>query len=561
MSSKKPVYAVVDSREDSITALSKWLEKRGNRRDYFLKEVRLYSGRDGKNVLLGAYDKQERGGQVVLAMRYPGDELLGAINDGLAEKNGRTESGQKYIVLSHREERGEVEGYQWLDFRQSRTQKRGLNDLVRNYRHYMLMRRVIERAELSPDFLKELVEVTEEEIILDKKEQRDAVNAYIDLGEPDMAGGTYYGMGESKDNAIDKMRERIKINALSDKHHVFITGASGTGKEAAAWATHTLSNRWNKPFFPVNCEDLLPPESVMAKLFGYKKGAFAGAFSDRSGIVHKAAGGTLFLDQLPRLPVDVQGALLRFCETGEFLRVGSSSYERADVRIIAAGCPEDIYEDDGKTLKIRADLFYILNRAILEIPTLKEMEKQCKGTIIKIAQNLLERYTWTQRYPSGDKKGDCFSAKEIAGYKTRIATEYGDMISRYGWERNNVRELDSILQKWILYNDDGYFENYFAHLDQSVEEAMEHFVDAIDEKSLPLLGGKEDVSHDLRSYYVKALQGKYHYSAEQIAKLIRISIPTAMKYLEKSKTVETEAELLLEKKSQKVMKTWPKVKR
>ncbi|MBI3539653.1 MAG: sigma 54-interacting transcriptional regulator, partial [Candidatus Eisenbacteria bacterium] len=129
--------------------------------------------------------------------------------------------------------------------------------------------------------------------------------------------------------------ESLARRAAATELSVLITGETGTGKELIARTIHTLSPHADRPFLAVNC-GALRADLALSQLFGHRKGAFTGAHADGVGLVEAAHGGTLFLDEVGELPHDVQVTLLRFLESGEYLRLGETQVRRADVRMIAA---------------------------------------------------------------------------------------------------------------------------------------------------------------------------------------------------------------------------------
>ncbi|MFO1009973.1 MAG: sigma 54-interacting transcriptional regulator [Planctomycetota bacterium] len=165
--------------------------------------------------------------------------------------------------------------------------------------------------------------------------------------------------------AVHKLIERAAPSKLS----VLVVGESGTGKELVARALHSLSPRAAGPFVSENCA-AFPESLIESELFGYKKGAFTGADSDRPGLFERAEGGTLFLDEIGELPLALQAKLLRVLETGEVRRVGDSRVRHADFRLVAA-TNRDL-EAEVREGRFRADLFYRLDGLRVALPALRE---------------------------------------------------------------------------------------------------------------------------------------------------------------------------------------------
>ncbi|MBK8498498.1 MAG: sigma-54-dependent Fis family transcriptional regulator [Flavobacteriales bacterium] len=166
---------------------------------------------------------------------------------------------------------------------------------------------------------------------------------------------------------------------------VLLTGATGTGKEVFAQAIHAASGRARKPFVAVNC-GALSRDLLETELFGHVAGAFTGAVKDRKGLIEAAKAGTLFLDEIGELPLDLQAKLLRVLETGDFLRVGDITVQKADVRIIAA-THHDLLQESAEG-RFRQDLYYRLATFTLRIPALVER----KADIPLLAQVFITRF-------------------------------------------------------------------------------------------------------------------------------------------------------------------------
>ena len=188
-------------------------------------------------------------------------------------------------------------------------------------------------------------------------------------------------LGES--NTMGEVRAMIRRVARSQAP-VAITGESGSGKELAARAVHDCSGRRDGPFVAVNC-GAIPEQLVEAEFFGYRKGAFTGADSDRDGFFQTAKGGTLFLDEVADLPLAMQVKLLRAIQERSVRRVGGMNEESVDVRLISA-----THQNLAQCVmqgRFRQDLFYRLNVIDIRIPPLRERRED----IAQLARHLLEQ--------------------------------------------------------------------------------------------------------------------------------------------------------------------------
>jgi DNA-binding NtrC family response regulator len=209
---------------------------------------------------------------------------------------------------------------------------------------------------------------------------------------------------------------------------VFITGESGTGKEIVAKLIHTRGKRRDRPFVAINCS-ALPKDLVESELFGHVRGAFTGAVCDRRGAALQAEGGTLFLDEVCEMSVDLQAKLLRFLQEGAVRRVGASTTEKVDVRIICATNRDPIKE--VRAGRFREDLFYRLYVIPIHLPPLRERATDA----IEIARSLLVRY-----------------ASEEGKRFVRLAPCAEASISAYPWP-GNVRQLQNVLRLAVVLND------------------------------------------------------------------------------------------------------------
>lgn len=227
---------------------------------------------------------------------------------------------------------------------------------------------------------------------------------------------------------IVELRDIIKQVAPTDVT-VLITGESGSGKEVVAKEIHKFSKRSEKPFITVNC-GAIPEGIIESELFGHVKGSFTGASENRKGYFEAAGGGTIFLDEIGELPIQIQVKFLRVIENGEYMKVGGNRTEKVDVRIIAA-TNKNLEQLIGNN-SFREDLYYRLRSINIEIPPLRER----KGDIKILFESFIRQFT----------KRNSIEIKGI----TQGAMEY---ISNYNWP-GNVRQLKNFTESLLTLNAD-----------------------------------------------------------------------------------------------------------
>ena len=225
----------------------------------------------------------------------------------------------------------------------------------------------------------------------------------------------------SKIKEVFEIIDRVKNN----KATVFINGESGTGKELIARAIHYEGKFSKQPFIAVNC-GAIPDNLLESELFGYTKGAFTGADTNRNGFFQAANGGTIFLDEIGNAPLNVQTGLLRVLQEKEVVKIGSQKPEKIDVRIIAA-TNSDLKKMSAKNL-FREDLYYRLTVVEIKVPPLKERKKD----IPLLVDKFLLKY--------GIEYKDRF---------VKISPDAMAVLQRYNWP-GNIRELENIIQRGVI---------------------------------------------------------------------------------------------------------------
>jgi len=206
---------------------------------------------------------------------------------------------------------------------------------------------------------------------------------------------------------------------------VLIEGETGTGKELVAKAIHKGSKRSNKSFIKVNCASI-PENLIESELFGHEKGAFTGAIEKRIGRFEIANGGTIFLDEIGELPLNLQPKLLNVLQQGEFERIGSSKTIKTDVRIIAA--TNKVLKNEIDKGRFRNDLYYRLNVFPISVAPLRER----KADIVPLAENFVKIYS--EKF---NKQINTISEKSL------------NLLLDYSWP-GNIRELENVIERAVI---------------------------------------------------------------------------------------------------------------
>ncbi|HEY9286055.1 MAG TPA: sigma 54-interacting transcriptional regulator, partial [Pyrinomonadaceae bacterium] len=229
--------------------------------------------------------------------------------------------------------------------------------------------------------------------------------------------------------AMTRLVEEVHKIRSSDVT-VLVTGESGTGKELVARAIHALSSRRSKVFVPFNCT-AVPKELSDAYLFGYRRGSFTGAVADSAGVIRTAADGTLFLDEVGDLPLDVQPKLLRFLQEGEIQPLGEQRPAKVDVRIIAATNSDlEAMVADGR---FREDLYYRLNVIRLRVPPLRDRRSEIPAIVNYYVNHYAAK----------------FGRREV-----QVTPQTVDLLMVYDWP-GNVRQLCNEIQRVVARAEDG----------------------------------------------------------------------------------------------------------
>jgi Nif-specific regulatory protein len=288
----------------------------------------------------------------------------------------------------------------------------------------------------------------------------------------------------------NKMREVFQMisQVCRSNATVLIRGESGTGKELAANAIHYNSQRAKQPFVKVNCA-ALPTNLIESELFGHEKGAFTGAIRQKLGKFELANKGTIFLDEIGSIDMDLQIKLLRVLQEKELERVGGHQTIKVDIRIIAATSKNlEAALDEGT---FRSDLYYRLNVFPIYMPPLRER----KTDILLLADHFLEKYSKENR-------------KDIR----RLSTPAIDMLVQYHWP-GNVREIENCIERAVLLCDEHVIHSY--HLPLTLQTGEES-------DTVPVLSLEEAVANLEREMIIDALKNT-HGNMSKSAQMLHIT--------------------------------------
>jgi len=282
-------------------------------------------------------------------------------------------------------------------------------------------------------------------------------HAYISLGDsmveltpsgpseievPDDEGGFGPLVGQSQ--GMRSVFERLKKAAPTDLT-VLVTGETGTGKELVAQAIHSASARANKPFVVVDC-GAIPASLAESALFGHERGSFTGAVDKRVSPFVEAEGGTIFLDELGELPLDVQPKLLRALAEQRIKSVGSNSYKSVNVRVIAATRRDLVREVNAGTF--RSDLYFRVAQLKVELPALRQRLEDLPLLVRRMIEDV------------GDKES-----------YSRVTSDSLERLMRHDWP-GNVRELRNVVAVAVAFAKEGPID-LAAHLSPLVSSPSE----------------------------------------------------------------------------------------
>ncbi len=276
---------------------------------------------------------------------------------------------------------------------------------------------------------------------------------------------------------------------------VLVVGESGTGKELVARAIHNASKRVGRRFEAINC-GAIPGTLLESELFGHKRGAFTDAKADRKGIFQMCEGGSLLLDEIGEMPLELQVKLLRVLQEREIQPLGAGRSVPVDVRVIAATNRNPL--DEVRAGAFREDLYYRLAVITIELPPLRDRKSDIPQLVNHFLLKMKERFQ-----------------KEI----TKPSRELEARLMAYDWP-GNIRELQNAVERGVILSKDGdlHIEDMFSSLDHKMERPKEGKQVVLDEKMFakPLSDAKQDFEKEYLRQLLEVTRGN-------IAEIARIS--------------------------------------
>ena len=324
------------------------------------------------------------------------------------------------------------------------------------------------------------------------------------------AKGRYdFGRVVTRNPATMKMLEMARKAAESDHTTILIQGESGTGKGVLAKAIHYGSPRAAMPLLELNCA-ALPDALLESELFGYEPGAFTDARRRKEGLLERASGGTVFLDEIGNMSGTVQAKLLRVLEDGTFMRLGGTRAIKIDVRLVTA-TNTNLKAAVANGL-FREDLYYRLNVVRLDIPPLRDR----KEDILPLALDLLQHFN-----------------RELSKRFTGLTQGAAELLQQYSWP-GNIRELKNVMERTMILAPDGEIEAAYLP-----EEIRYHPPDEKPELPASLPGAQHFVSlRELEDDYIEQVLTATGNNKTQACRILGIHPTSLMRRRKKEKLAE-----------------------
>lgn len=302
--------------------------------------------------------------------------------------------------------------------------------------------------------------------------------------------------------ATIQMLEVARKAAESDHTIVLIQGESGTGKGVLARAIHYASPRKSMPLLEINCA-ALPDTLLESELFGFEPGAFTDARRRKEGLLERASGGTVFLDEIGNMSLSVQAKILRVLEEGTFMRLGGTSTIKVNIRLIAA--TNDNLKHAVTQGRFREDLYYRINVVQLYIPPLRERKEDIVPLALEILQQLNRELN-----------------KGFTGFTPAAA----ELLEQYPWP-GNIRELRNVIERTMILTPQGEIDS--NHLPEEIRDQRAELgaLDAFSEDDISPTGDQFLTLHALEDHYIDQVLAATGNNKTQAARILGIH-PTSL---------------------------------
>ena len=312
--------------------------------------------------------------------------------------------------------------------------------------------------------------------------------------------------------ATIKMLEIARKAAESDHTTIMIQGESGTGKGVLAKAIHYASPRTSMPLLEINCA-ALPDALLESELFGYEPGAFTDARRRKEGLLERASGGTVFLDEIGNMSASVQAKILRVLEEGAFMRLGGTSTIKVNIRLIAA--TNDHLKNAVSQGRFREDLYYRVNVVQLYIPPLRERKEDIVPLALEIMQHL---------------------NRELRKSFTGFTPAAGELLEQYPWP-GNIRELRNVLERTMILSAQGEIDA--GHLPEEIRDqhAEKKVSEAFSEDDISPTGDQFLTLRALEDNYIEQVLAATGNNKTQAARILGIH-PTSLQRRLKGKALD-----------------------
>ncbi len=374
---------------------------------------------------------------------------------------------------------------------------------------YHLVERAVEAMKLGAfDYLVKPFPLDEMLTILHRAAEVLALRVRVRDSVESEQGRYDFGRIVTHNPATITILEVARKAAEADRTTVLIQGESGTGKGVLAKAIHYASPRSSMPLLEINCASL-PDALLESELFGYEPGAFTDARRRKEGLLERANGGTVFLDEIGNMSASVQAKILRVLEEGTFMRLGGTTMIKVNIRLIAAS--NDNLKNAVSQGRFREDLYYRINVVQLFIPPLRER----KEDIVPLALEILQQLN-----------------RELKKSFTGFTPAAGDLLEQYSWP-GNIRELRNVLERTMILTAQGDIDA--THLPEEIRDqhVERHALEAFSEDDISPTGDQFLSLHALEDNYIEQVLAATGNNKTQAARILGIHPTSLLRRLKK----------------------------